>query len=74
MIEPTETESRETLDAFVSAMRKIEREARETPKLVLEAPHNAPVGRLDEVLAARMLTLREELSLAGGEDPCDASS
>jgi len=74
MIEPTETESREMLDAFVSAMRKIEREARETPKLVLEAPHNAPVRRLDEVRAARKLTLREEPPLSGRKDSCDASS
>lgn len=53
MIEPTETESKRTLDAFVEAMRKIAQEARESPELVHEAPHNTPVRRLDEVRAAR---------------------
>ncbi len=53
MIEPTETESRETLDAFVEAMRAIAREARETPDLVRHAPHTTPVRRLDEVRAAK---------------------
>ena len=53
MIEPTETESKQTLDAFVAAMLKIAGEAEETPELVLEAPHTTPVGRLDEVKAAR---------------------
>ena len=61
MIEPTETENRETLDAFVAAMREIEREARERPELLREAPHIAPVRRLDEVRAARHPVLREEL-------------
>ena len=60
MIEPTETESRETLDTFVAAMREIEREARESPELLREAPHVTPVGRLDEVRAARHPVLREE--------------
>ncbi|HOM06293.1 MAG TPA: aminomethyl-transferring glycine dehydrogenase subunit GcvPB [Syntrophales bacterium] len=53
MIEPTETESLETLDAFCEAMIAIAREAREDPSLVKEAPHTTPVGRLDEVRAAR---------------------
>ncbi len=57
MAEPTETERLDTLDAFVEAMTKIAQEARETPELLHEAPHNAPVGRLDEVLAARRLEL-----------------
>ncbi len=61
MIEPTETESRETLDAFVAAMRAIEREARESPSLLREAPHQAPVRRLDEVRAARKSILRERM-------------
>jgi glycine dehydrogenase subunit 2 len=60
MIEPTETESIETLDAFVHAMREIEREAREDPAILREAPHEAPVRRLDEVRAARQLILREK--------------
>ncbi len=58
MIEPTETESRETLDAFVEAMLQIAREAAETPEVVTEAPHNTPVSRLDEVTAARHPNLR----------------
>jgi glycine dehydrogenase subunit 2 len=57
MIEPTETESRETLDAFVEAMRRIAVEAVEDPALLASAPHDAPVGRLDEVRAARQLVL-----------------
>ena len=65
MIEPTETESRETLDAFVVAMNEIEREARETPEALLEAPHNTPVRRLDEVGAARRPVLREASPLGG---------
>ena len=49
MVEPTETESRQTLDAFAEAMLAIAREAKETPDLLHEAPHHTPVGRLDEV-------------------------
>jgi glycine dehydrogenase subunit 2 len=57
MIEPTETESLRTLDAFVAAMLDIAREAHEDPELLHGAPHDAPVGRLDEVRAARQLVL-----------------
>jgi glycine dehydrogenase subunit 2 len=53
MIEPTETESKQTLDAFVDAMKKIAEEAHAHPDLLHEAPHNTPVGRLDEVRAAK---------------------
>ena len=53
MIEPTETESKQTLDAFVSAMKAIARECEENPDLVLNAPHTTPVQRVDEVRAAR---------------------
>ncbi len=53
MIEPTETESKETLDAFAEAMLRIVEEARDNPEMLHEAPHNAPVRRLDEVGAAR---------------------
>jgi glycine dehydrogenase subunit 2 len=53
MIEPTETESKETLDAFAEAMLRIVAEARENPVVLHEAPHSAPVKRLDEVGAAR---------------------
>jgi glycine dehydrogenase subunit 2 len=58
MIEPTETESREELDAFVEAMRHIDEESRRDPDLVRTAPHTTPVGRLDEVGAARHPVLR----------------
>jgi glycine dehydrogenase subunit 2 len=53
MIEPTETESKETLDAFCEAMISIAREAQENPQRVKESPLSTPVSRLDEVLAAR---------------------
>jgi glycine dehydrogenase subunit 2 len=58
MIEPTETEARETLDAFVEAMCEIAREARESPEEVHAAPRGTPVGRLDEVRAARQPVVR----------------
>jgi glycine dehydrogenase subunit 2 len=57
MIEPTETESKQTLDAFADAMLKIAEEAHSNPELLREAPHNTPVSRLDEVKAARDLVL-----------------
>ena len=53
MIEPTETESRQTLEAFAEALLKIAEEAVSSPELLHEAPHDTPVGRLDEVRAAR---------------------
>ena len=53
MIEPTETEAKETLDAFVAAMLRIVREAADDPKVIKEAPHDRPVRRLDEVRAAK---------------------
>ncbi len=53
LIEPTETESKQTLDAFVAAMKEILAEANERPELVKSAPHTTPVRRLDEVKAAR---------------------
>ena len=57
LIEPTETESKETLDAFVAAMKEILEEARTRPELVKSAPHSTPVRRLDDVKAARELDL-----------------
>jgi glycine dehydrogenase subunit 2 len=60
MIEPTETESKEMLDAFADTMLSIAEEACEDPDLLHEAPQNAPVRRLDEVWAARNLILRWE--------------
>jgi glycine dehydrogenase subunit 2 len=58
MIEPTETESKATLDAFIAAMGQIVEEIAKDPDRVKTAPHEAPVGRLDEVRAARQLDLR----------------
>jgi glycine dehydrogenase subunit 2 len=59
MIEPTETESRETLDRFAEAMEKIAAEIRTNPDLVRGAPYTTPVGRVDEGLAARRLDVAE---------------
>jgi glycine dehydrogenase subunit 2 len=53
MIEPTESESKETLDRFIEAMRQIAQEAKENPELLIAAPHSAKVRRLDETAAAR---------------------
>ena len=53
MIEPTENESKETLDGFIAVMRKIAEEAKTDPELVKSAPHDTPIGRVDDVLAAK---------------------
>ena len=58
MIEPTETESLESLDYFADALLKIAEEAHTQPELLHEAPHHSPVRRCDEVLAAKQLILR----------------
>jgi glycine dehydrogenase subunit 2 len=60
MIEPTETESRETLDGFVEAMLSIAKEAKEDASLLKNAPYNTEVRRLDEVKAAKDLVLKWE--------------
>jgi glycine dehydrogenase subunit 2 len=65
MIEPTETETPETLERFAQAMRQIAAEVREQPELVHEAPHVTPVGRLDEAAAAR----RPDLVFRGEQSP-----
>ncbi len=57
MIEPTETETKQTLDRFADVMLKIAEEAHQQPELLREAPHSTPVGRLDEVKAAKELVL-----------------
>jgi glycine dehydrogenase subunit 2 len=57
MIEPTETESKQTMDSFCDVMLKIAEEAHKDPELLRSAPHNTPVGRLDEVKAAKDLVL-----------------
>jgi len=53
MVEPTENESKETLDGFIDVMRRIAQEAKDDPQLVKSAPHNTPIGRVDDVLAAK---------------------
>ncbi|QZT32696.1 aminomethyl-transferring glycine dehydrogenase subunit GcvPB [Caldalkalibacillus thermarum TA2.A1] len=58
MIEPTETESKETLDEFIDALIQIVKEAEESPEIVQEAPHHTVVRRLDEVTAARKPVVR----------------
>lgn len=60
MIEPTENESLETLDAFINVMRQIAQEAIDDPELVKTAPHNAPTTRNDDVLAAKHPVLKYE--------------
>ena len=58
MIEPTESETKETIDAFIQALIDIDREVTEDPDLVNNAPHTTPVARLDEAKAARQPDLR----------------
>jgi glycine dehydrogenase subunit 2 len=61
LVEPTETETKETLDRFADAVAEILREAREDPEIVRSAPHTTPVRRLDEATAARRPVLRQPL-------------
>jgi len=67
MIEPTETETPETLDSFIDAMLAIAQEAKDDPELVKNAPYSTPVRRLDEARAARKPVLRWEPRSADGE-------
>jgi glycine dehydrogenase subunit 2 len=69
LIEPTETETLETLDAFADTLIAIAAEAHRDPQVVTSAPHTAPVRRLDEATAARQPNLRWR-SMAGAETPC----
>jgi glycine dehydrogenase subunit 2 len=69
LVEPTETESVETLDAFAEALLAIAGEAETEPELVRGAPHHAPVRRLDEATAARQPDLRWRL-MTGAQTPC----
>lgn len=61
MIEPTENESKETLDGFIEVMHNIAKEARENPEIVKGAPHTTPISRVDDVEAAKhpVLTFRQ---------------
>jgi glycine dehydrogenase subunit 2 len=69
LIEPTETESIETLDAFADALIAIAAEAETDPETIRHAPHTAPVRRLDEAMAARQPNLRWR-GMTGAETPC----
>jgi glycine dehydrogenase subunit 2 len=69
LIEPTETESIETLDAFADTLIAIAAEAHDTPDVVKQAPHTAPVRRLDEAAAARHPNLRWR-GMTGAQMPC----
>jgi glycine dehydrogenase subunit 2 len=69
LIEPTETESIETLDAFADALIAVADEARRDPDLLRGAPHDAPVRRLDEATAARQPDLRWQ-PMSGEQRPC----
>jgi glycine dehydrogenase subunit 2 len=73
MIEPTETETKEMLDAFAEAMLEIAREAEDDPDVLKEAPHDRPVRRLDEVKAAKRAVVKygfsEHPDLAGDPEP-----
>ncbi len=60
MIEPTETEDRETIESFANALKEIAKEIEDNPDILKDAPHTTPVKRLDEVWAARNLILRYE--------------
>ena len=53
MVEPTETESEQTLDAFIEVMKRIAEEAKADPQLLKTAPHNTPIRRLDDVKAVK---------------------
>ena len=69
LIEPTETETLETLDDFIAVLIEIAHEADAEPELVTSAPHDAPVRRLDETMAARQPNLRWR-GMTGVERPC----
>ena len=62
MIEPTETESKETLDNFANILAKINDEIKTNPEFVRSAPHNTPVAKIDEAMAARKLNLSHKNS------------
>jgi glycine dehydrogenase subunit 2 len=68
LIEPTETETKETLDEFIDVMKTIAQEAKTHPELLHDAPHSAPVKRLDEVRAAKQLVLCCAPALPGAAD------
>jgi glycine dehydrogenase subunit 2 len=69
MVEPTETESKETLDAFCEAMLTIAHEAETEPELLKQAPHHRPVRRLDEVRAAKHPVVRYDFEQDAAREP-----
>ncbi len=73
MIEPTETEPKERLDAFIAAMKAIAREAAEDPELLKNAPHARPVRRLDEVKAAKEPDVKYDFGARGQLESLTAS-
>jgi glycine dehydrogenase subunit 2 len=68
MTEPTETENKKTLDAYIDVMKEIARDADENPEILHEAPHNTPVRRLDDVRAVRQPDLRWRMGGQGEKD------
>jgi glycine dehydrogenase subunit 2 len=62
MVEPTETETKETLDAFAEAIAEILLEAKGNPEIAREAPYSTPVRRLDEVAAAKRPVIRQSFA------------
>jgi hypothetical protein len=67
MVEPTETETKESLDAFADAIEEILTEAETDPELAKNAPYSTPVRRLDEVRATRKPVVRQVIGAAGGD-------
>ena len=55
MIEPTETESLQTINSFIEVMKKVAEEAKSDPEMLRNAPHETPISRTDEVFAARKM-------------------
>lgn len=70
MVEPTETESKQTIDTFIKIMKQIAQEAKEDPEILKTAPHNTPVSRTDEVFAARQMifSYKDLLEFMNSED------
>ncbi len=64
MIEPTETESKQTLDEFIAVMKKVAAEAKSDPESLKSAPRTTPVTRIDEVYAAKKMILTYQDYLA----------
>lgn len=70
MIEPTENESKDTIDGFIAVMRRIAEETKTEPEVVKSAPHNTPIGRVDDVLAAKHPIVTYKQMVASQEEAC----